>query len=254
MSMLASGSASGVRADGGSVYLHMAIICAIVAFTGFAPTYWLPLASGNLNVKPIFHVHAVVFFSWSMFLVLQTWLAASRRIELHRTMGLVGVSLATAMTIIGVLSVIGQMQAARALGMSEAGLAFSIVPLGGIGFFAAVFGFAVANVRRPEWHKRLMIFAAVSILDAPIARWFIVALAPPGAVGPPPVGVDLGPSLVALLLLAYPLFCDWRTRGSPHPAYLWAGSAFIALKLLQSPISETAAWRAIASSILALAG
>lgn len=234
-------------------YLYMAIACAAVAFLGFAPTFFVPLASGSLKAPPIIYVHAAVFFCWSLFIVLQTWLAGSGQVARHRANGLVGIAIATAMTIFGFQAAIHSMKAAVSLGMTEQGLAFSIVPIADIAMFAVTFGLAVAAVRRPEQHKRLMLLAAISILDAPIARWFIVLLAPPGAVGPPPVAVTLPPAFVALLLLVAAIVFDWRTRGRPHPVYLYGGGALVAVRLLELPVSGSRAWHAVAGKLLALA-
>lgn len=236
-------------------YLYMAVTCALIAFLGFAPTYWRPLLSGKLDAHPIIHLHGIVFFAWSLFIVLQAWLAASRRIASHRSLGMLGVSLATAMTIFGFLVAINRMHAASALGLAEAGKSFAIVPVAAIVFFAITFAAAVANIRRPEWHKRLMLVAAISILDAPIARWFIVALAPADAPpGPPPVAVDLGPSLIAFLLLVIAMVVDWRRLGRPHAAYLAGTGAYALMKILQVPISTTAAWHTVASWLMSLGG
>jgi len=56
---------------------------------------------------------------------------------------------------------------------------------------------AIANTRRPEIHKRLMLLAGISLLDAAVARWFLTFLAPPGPPGPPPVPVTIAPAIVA---------------------------------------------------------
>jgi hypothetical protein len=114
----------------------MALGCASVAFIGFAPTYWLPVASQKLKVNPVLHVHGAVFFAWSLYFVFQTWLASSGRIARHRSVGLIGVSLATAMTIFGTLASINAMKEAAAIGMRGEGIAFAIVPLSGTAFFA----------------------------------------------------------------------------------------------------------------------
>jgi hypothetical protein len=108
-------------------------------------------------------------------------------------------------------------------------------------------------VRRPEVHKRLMLLAGISILDAAVARWFLTFLAPPGPPGPPPVIVTIPPAFVAYLLLVAAMVHDWRTRGRPHAVYVIGGAVLIALKLLNLPISETHAWHAFAGGILALA-
>ena len=70
-----------------------------------------------------------------------------------------------------------------------------------------------------------MLLASISILDAPIARWFLTFFAPPAASGPPPVAVDIPPVLVACILLIVAIVFDWRTRGRPHQVYLLGGGA-----------------------------
>jgi hypothetical protein len=108
-------------------------------------------------------------------------------------------------------------------------------------------------VRNIEIHKRLMLLAGISILDAAVARWFIFFLAPPGPAGPPPVPVTIPPAFVAYLLLVVAIVYDWRTRGRPHPVYIYGGLALVALKLLNLPISISGSWHAFAGGLLALA-
>ena len=75
---------------------------------------------------------------------------------------MIGVSLATAMTIFGTFATINAMKELAAIGMRGEGIAFAIVPLGGIAFFAVSFTLAIVYVRRPDFHKRLMVLASVS--------------------------------------------------------------------------------------------
>lgn len=91
------------------------------------------------------------------------------------------------MVISGVLVAIQAIHLTASLGVAEAGNAFSIVPLLGITLFAVLVTTSLANVRRPAVHKRLMLVATASILQAAVARWFVLFMAPPGAVGAPPV-------------------------------------------------------------------
>jgi len=42
-------------------YFYMALACIAVAFLGFAPTYWLPLASGSFSSTPVVHFHGLLF-------------------------------------------------------------------------------------------------------------------------------------------------------------------------------------------------
>lgn len=230
----------------------MALACAAVAFLGFAPTFFLPLATGKFSAPPSVHVHGIVFFAWSLYFVYQAWLPVSGQTERHRSVGLIGVSLATAMTIFGFLAGVTSMQRSAAVGQTDAGIAFAIVPWSGILFFAVVLATGIAMVRRPEVHKRLMLLAGISILDAAVARWFLTFLAPPGPPGPPPVAVTIPPAFVAYLLLVVAMVHDWRTRGRPHAVYVVGGIVLVAVKLLNLPISATHAWHAFAGGILAL--
>ena len=234
-------------------YLYMGIVCLAVAFIGFAPTYWTGLLRGTFQANPVIHIHGATFFAWTVFVVFQTWLAASGRLRRHRRWGFVGVSLATAMVMLGILAAINSMKVAAGLGLTDAGKAFAIVPLASISFFGTLVTLAIVKARQIETHKRLMLLASISILDAPIARWFITFLAPPGPPGPPPVAVDLLPAAVTLILLCVALVFDWRTRGRPHSAYVIGGVALVALKLGQIPLSTTSLWQSFTGWMLALA-
>ena len=234
-------------------YFSMALACAAVAFLGFAPTFFLPLAAGKFSAPPSIHVHGIVFFSWSLYFVYQAWLPASGQVARHRSVGIIGVSLATAMTIFGFTAGVTMMKQSAAVGQTAGGIAFAIVPWTGILFFAVVFAIGIAMVRRPDMHKRLMLLAGISILDAAVARWFMTFLAPPGPPGPPPVAMAIPPAFVAYLLLVVAIVHDWRTRGKPHAVYVIGGLVLIAIKLLNLPISTTHAWHAFAGGILTMA-
>jgi hypothetical protein len=240
---------------GNRFYVRMAMVCAAVAVIGFAPTFWLPLSRRTLDVHPLTYVHALVFYSWIALFVRQTALAASGRLVRHRELGLLGVALATAMCFVGVGMAADSMKRAEAAGFGEAGRAFSIVSLTAIALFAVLFGLAVRAVRRPEVHKRLMLVATVSLLQAAVGRWFLLFLAPrvaPGVVAsPPPVLVTVMPGIVVDLLIVAAMVHDRRTAGRVHPTYWSAGAAVLAVQVLRVPVSTTAAWHWITGVVLA---
>ena len=256
------GTKSGVTRDLPKYfYTWMAGLCMLVAFAGFTPTYWAPVTTGSFTGPPILHIHGLLFSFWTIFFVAQTALASSGRIERHRAVGLVGVSLATSMVIVGILVSLSGLQHGVALGFGDQAIAFSIVSITGIVLFAGLFIAAVANVRRPDVHKRLMLVATVSLLQAAVGRVFRLFLLPPeilalpvGEMPPPPVHFTVGAGLAVDLIIVAAMVFDWRTRGRPHPAYLIGGGLVLATQLLRVPMSETAAWRAIANGMLALAG
>src|SRR5882757_10303070 len=107
----------------GYFYFYMALACMAVAFLGFAPTYFVPLASRSFSASPIVHFHGLLFFAWTIFFAFQTWLAASGKITRHRTIGMIGVSMATAMTIFGFLVAVNAMKRSAAIGLTNEGIA-----------------------------------------------------------------------------------------------------------------------------------
>ena len=158
------------RVRGLSFYTWMGLAFIAAAFLGFVPTYWQPMAVGTFKANPVVHLHGLFFFSWTLFYAYQSSLPSAGQLARHRAVGLVGISLATAMTILGVLAALNSLRTAMAMGGAAGGEAFVIVPLSAIAFFAVVIACAVANVGRPEVHKRLLLVATASILAAPIAR------------------------------------------------------------------------------------
>ena len=117
-----------------------------------------------------------------------------------------------------------------------------------------MFVLAIRALPDVDKHKRLMLLAAISILDAAVARWFLTFLAPAGPPGPPPVAVAIAPAIVAYLLIVAAAVYEWRTRGKPDSVYVIGGGVLLAMKLISVPLSATAFWQSIAGGLMALAG
>jgi hypothetical protein len=240
----------------------MALLCAAAAFGGFLPTFWLPMTQGHEVASPVIAIHGLLFSLWTLFFILQTWFVASGQVANHRAAGLFGIALASVMTVFGFLVAINEIRRAGAAGNLDAGLTFSILPLSDIVYFAVFVTLAIMNIRRPEWHRRLMLVATISLLNAPIARLFYFADFHghmPVAAGlpapPPPIQTPFeSEEYVVYLILLIPIVYDWVKRGRPHPAHLLGGGALVLTYLLQAPISHTAAWHVAASWFYSLAG
>ena len=234
----------------------MALTCLTVAVVGFAPTYFVPLAKGTFQAQTIIHIHGLAFFGWTAYFCFQTWLVAQGKTLKHRDWGMAGIALATAMVFLVFATVVVRVNYYDAHGYGHAAKVFSWVQVSGALFFAVVIALAIANIRLPDVHKRLMLLATISLLDAPIARWFAVLLSPPLAAGeipsPPPVMVTVPPALLSDILLIVAMVFDWRTRGKPHAVYVLGTIALVALQVSRVPISGTEAWLAAADWIAAL--
>jgi hypothetical protein len=231
------------------LYLRLAYACAAVGVIGFLPTFWIPLLSGRLQQPSIVYVHAAVFYSWLALFVVQAQLAGSGRVRRHRAWGVFGVSLATAMCFVGTAAALHVIRAGDAAGLGDAARVFSVVPLTNILFFAVVFAIAVLNVSSVDVHRRLMLIATVSLLNAAVGRLFILALgaAPPvPGTPPPPVFVTILPGLIADLLLVPAMWQDYRRLGRVHRVFWIGGAALVASQVLRVPISRMPAWHALA--------
>jgi len=239
-------------------YSWMAITCLAVAIIGFMPTYFLPMVQGRFQAPPIIHIHGAVFFAWTALFCVQTFLVANGATLAHRTWGLLGIAIATSMVFLVLATVVVRINMMDAAGYGAGMRAFSWVQVSGIVFFATVFAIAIVYLKKPEIHKRLMLLGTISLLDAPIARWFLTFLAPPppleGPPPPPPVFVSVPPAMVADLFLIAAIVFDWRTRGRPHPVYLIGGGVLLLLQLTRVPVSATPLWDSIAAGIARLGG
>lgn len=242
------------RTDARWFYVWMAVAFTVIAFVGFTPTYWARLVNGTFTGAPILHIHAFIFYSWTLLFLAQAMLVATGRTFNHRGWGLLGIALATAMVFTVVLASINSMKLGDSLGMGDAARRFSIVQFSTLVPFVIFFVLAIVNIRRPDLHKRLMVLAMIPLMSAAMARIFMLFLAPPGAMGPPPVIAALPPALAVDLLVVVAIVHDWRTRGRPHPVYLFGGAFLLLQQILSVPIGASDAWMNIARCIQSLAG
>ena len=247
------------RTSTGYFYVWMAAACVAVAFGGFAETYWLQLAAGTFVGGPLLHLHGALFSAWTLLLLSQTWLAAQGKLDHHRAWGLVGISLATALLLVGMATAISGM-VARIPVDGDVARRFLVVPTTSLGGFVILFVAAIANINRPDWHKRFMLVATISLLNAAVARFFFVAItgggpgARPGLSGPPPIPVTVGAGLITDLLIVAGVVYDWRTRGRVHPAYMVGAAVVVGLQFLRVPLSQSPMWLAFADSLAKFAG
>jgi hypothetical protein len=240
----------------GKFYLTMAAVFIAIAFGGFFETYWLQIGQGTFTGPALLHLHGLLFSAWTLFFYSQARLVAHRQLKSHRAWGMLGISLATAMLFTGLAVAIGGLHARIETGQGGAGRAFFIVPVTAVLMFGGFVAAAIVNVRRPEWHKRLMLAGTVSVLQAPIARFFFLAATGggpglrPGLVPPPPPAVALMGAGVTDLLLVAAMVHDRRSRGQVHAAYWWAFGATIAVQLSRPLIAHTEVWYRVTDFLL----
>ena len=225
-------------------YGGMGVVLAAIAVAGFAPTFYLrswfgttTSVTGATGLTPLAQIHGAVFTAWMMLFIVQTSLIASRRVQVHRRLGIAGAVLAAMMIAVGWMTA----TAAAARGATVPGaeaLTFLVVPIVDLVLFATFIIAALVRRRDREAHKRLMLLAYISIIAAGVARL-------PGMLPYGPLvffGIAYG---LSFLGLAY----DQWSRGKIHRVYYWG----IPLLILSVPgrlmLSTTPAWRSFAEFV-----
>ena len=100
----------------------------------------------------------------------------------HRTWGMLGISIITGIAFI--VPTIISLRLAQAATPGEPAQAvhdaraFTWVTIGGLIFLVSTFVLAIVKLKDSEAHKRLILLTTISMLGAPIARWFILAALP----------------------------------------------------------------------------
>jgi hypothetical protein len=239
----------------------MAFACVAISFGGFSMEYFATALSGKLVVPPIYHIHGTTALAWTVFLWVQAMFIANGQTLRHRRVGLIGISLATLVTVSGLLISIASIKIHSVKEPIGPVLTFSVVPVMAALLFAGLVIAALVLVRHRESHKRLMLVATLSILEAPIARVFGFVLTPPNLrdtplldMPTPPLDVTTGPYIVVDVLILVAMAFDWRTRGRPHPALVIGALFVVASQLSRFAIGPTAAWHDIATWMVSLAG
>ena len=227
-------------------YSTVAIAAAAMTLIGFGPTYYLRFFDGGPQatvsggpITSVVHIHGALFTAWILLFIAQTALISTRRVAVHRRLGVLGAVLAAAMVIVGV-------SAGIALGRRGAApdgidpLSFMLIPLGDMAMFAGFIAAALLRRREKETHKRLMLLAYASILAAPAARL-------PGVL---PLG-PLAFYAIGFLILFAGVIYDYLSRRRVHPVYIWGGGLLVLSVPVRLLLSGTEAWKAIARALIA---
>jgi hypothetical protein len=220
-------------------YTGMAIVAGAVVFIGFAPTYFLRASYQSTPLPLHLHVHGFLFTLWIALFITQTSLVAARQTPVHRRLGWAMAGLAVVMVVVGTTAGILSMRRQVEAGNVEQAQAFLTTPLFSMVVFSALVAAAIRLRRDPQTHKRLMLLATISILDAAVARLPIAMLRTSSWAFMPATDV----------LLAVAIVYDVVSRRTVHPAYIWGGLLIVVVQALRIPIGATAAWQGIARAI-----
>jgi hypothetical protein len=221
-------------------FLGMAIALAICTFAGFARSYYLMEYTGATDLPAMVHVHGLLFTAWVLLFGLQASLISARRHDIHMVTGSVGIGLAAVMIVLGLWIAVTRSKPPALVPLTVE--QFLIFPLFSIGLFALFVGMAFANRHRPDYHKRYMLIASISVILPALARMTVYFPFLPRGV--------MGGMIIANLFLAALAIFDWRALGRLHRATLFAGGLTLISEPLRFFIARSEWWPPIARMLI----
>ncbi len=152
-------------------YSRMSIFMLVLMFVGFAPSFFLrdivpPFPRPNPTLPPSVLLHGLLFTLWMLVFFAQTQLVAAGRRDLHIRLGKASMFLAIAM--LPSMYLIGVWQVARANQPPfTTPLDWTALPLAAIPAFAYLVWQGWRRRKEPQWHKRVMLAAALVVVAGP---------------------------------------------------------------------------------------
>ena len=157
-------------------YTVMAVLLIAISIAGFAPAMLNP-ASRRGPLSPLGAIHGMLFFAWLALFLVQALLAANGRTALHRRLGIASILLLLGMVPSAYLTTVAMVRRGFDLsGDQKLGPGLLDVRTGSVFNFGALLAFTVLVGcalwfrKRPKIHKRLMLFANIQLMGAPLAH------------------------------------------------------------------------------------
>jgi hypothetical protein len=222
-------------------FFYMAIAMGLILAAGFA--FNLAMGRSSFAVPLIYHVHAFVFFGWTVLFVLQSGLAATGSVALHRRLGVLAlvwipvmVAMGTALTVYTLRSKGGAPffdENEFLFGAPLAALAFAGLALSGLAMRA-----------RSDWHRRLMCCSMIAILGPGVGR----LLPSPFLI---PWAWWISNMAVPMIFPVIGMIADRRRIGRVHQAWFWGIGVLVGSQLIADAIAYSPVGISITKSVVA---
>jgi hypothetical protein len=201
-------------------YLLMSLLVSGVVIYGFSHTIVAGLVRPAVKPPALVWVHGIVFFAWIGLLVLQSVLVRLRKVSVHKFLGWGFAAIGAMMPVLGIVTM-------RVMARFEIAFlhvdpifksAFLPIQFLDLGSFAVPFGLAIWWRKRPEYHRRLMLFAACALTGAGFGRIPLLV---------PYLGFYVGVDALVMIGVLRDIAVDRRV----HPVYAWLLPPSVLLQL-----------------------
>lgn len=147
----------------------------VLLIVGFSPTLFLKTVFDTPELPIHLHVHGAVITLWFVWLLCQASLVALKRTDVHRRLGKIAAVFGLAVVPAGLSATLGMVGRARLSGVDidKNVEIYSSIVWGNLFSLVAFSAFLLCAIyfrRRPDFHKRLMLFASLVIMGPAFAR------------------------------------------------------------------------------------
>ncbi|WP_395622441.1 hypothetical protein [Sphingomonas daechungensis] len=226
-------------------YTRMALFLTALVFVGFAPSFYLrgivpEYPRPNPTLPPWVIFHGLLFTLWMLVFVTQTQLVAAGRRDIHMKLGAASMFLAIAMIPVMYLTGVWQVVRNNVPPFTNP-LDWTALPLLAMPAFAFLVWQGWKRRREAQWHKRLMLGAAMVVVLGPSFGRIPLA---------PPVKALFAVQMIVTLAFFLPLFIwDKRTLGKTHPATKVAFGTYALATLAAVALIVSGTWAPIAARL-----
>lgn len=231
-----------------SFFLVYVVLIWAAILAGFVPEIVRHYAKGAPAQPWVVRLHGTAFVGWLVLLTTQVLLIRNRKVRIHRRIGVAGAALAVVMVMMGLAASFVTQN--RDLGTPKADPGFLSVQLIDMIEFAGLVGAAISARNQPAAHKRLILLATLSLVDAGFARFMSTPLFALLGDGTWQFWVALF-SGNAVLIAGIGIY-DWITRGRLHPAYVFGALWIFTGQIAASWLYYIPAWKSLATTVIRL--
>lgn len=225
-------------------FTGMALVMLLVATVAFLPSIAQP-GGRRAPLSLLAAAHGIVFFIWLLIFLVQSSLIATRHVAWHKRLGLTSIVIFALMVPLAWTTTIAMVRRGSDLSgdlsvaIGDDIAAQAVFPLFNILIFAVLVVAALSYRHRPDIHRRLMLFANIELMPAPLAHFIghSRVLAPlPGVI-----------VMVPITLFVFAAIAGDRLRASRIHRITWwlAGLRMVSGFLEAGPIGRSATWHQV---------
>jgi len=216
-------------------FIGVSLGIVLLVFAGFARTYFLKGLFGTPPLTALVHLHGAIMTLWVALFVAQVSLISLHRVAIHRKLGYGGIFLAGLVVVMGIVVSFG-LARRRLLAHPDsvdAPMLLGLQLFGMVLLFIAFVTLGVLYRRRPDYHKRFMALAMLSVMGPAITRLPIALVQDNGIM----TVVLLNIGLVLLVVIA-----DAILQRRLHPVFACGAGALIASVFVVAGFAQTPFW------------